>query len=128
MAQRAQELAAERARHGEVRRGGEGGPVVAAVEGVGVGPLEMRGRGVEVAGPELDDAELSEDEGAHAAAQLAAVEDGVALEQLAGGPQRGLRIAAQAALVQAPSRLCWRRTAPGGPARTSASPSSARRR
>ena len=76
VAQRAQDLAAERARHREVRGGGEGGPVVARVDGVGVGPLEMRGRGVEVAGPELDDAELSEDEGAHAAAQVAALEDG----------------------------------------------------
>ena len=101
VAQRALELAAERARHREVGRGGEGGPVVAPVEGVGVGPLEMRGRRVEVAGPELDDAELSEDEGPHAAAQVAALEDGGLVAQLAGGPERGLRIAAQAALVQA---------------------------
>ena len=100
MAHRARELAAERARHGEVRRGGESRPVVACVEGVGIGPIEMRSRGLEVAGPELDDAQLAEDEGAHATAQVAALQDQVSLEQVARGPERGLRIAAQAARVQ----------------------------
>src|SRR6185437_17167901 len=99
VAKRAQELTAEGAGHREVGRGRERRPVVARVERIRVGPIEMRERGVEIAGPELDDAELAQDEGPHAAAELAAVEDRGLVAQLAGGPQSGLRIAAQATLV-----------------------------
>ena len=65
-----------------------------------MGTLEVRGRGVEVACPELDDAELAEDEGPHAGDQGVAREDGIAIEQRAGGVQRGDRIAAQAPFVE----------------------------
>ena len=109
VAQRAQELAAERARHREVGGGGEGGPVVARVEGVGVGPLEVRGRRVEVAGPELDDAELSEDEGPHAAAQVAALEDG----GLARSSSRAARSAAFGSPRRRPSYKRHRGSAGG---------------
>ena len=122
------ELAAERARHREVRAGGEGGPVVARVDGVGVGPLEMRGRGVEVAGPELDDAELAEDEGAHAAAQIAALEDAGCARAARARPAARASGRRAGGPRTSPSRLGWRRTDARRSGGTSASPSSARRR
>jgi hypothetical protein len=57
-------------------------------------------RRVEVAGPQLDDAHLREDEAADAAEDLRVVEDGIAREQLARRAQCPLGVAAQAALVE----------------------------
>ena len=67
VAQRPHDLAPEGARRAEMGQGGERGPVAVAFEGARMGTLEVRGRGVEVACPELDDPELAEDEGPHAA-------------------------------------------------------------
>ena len=77
----------------------------------------MRGRRVEVAGPELDDAELAEDEGPHAAAQLAAVEDGglrsrssrAAQSAAFGSPRRRPSYKPIAALLAANGRPALRR-------------------